>query len=291
MAFTSVSGLLAAARDVPLWQAVLEHDCQEEGISREQSFLRMSLLWQGMKDAAADYDPARRSASGLVGGDAVWWSKAPDHRGRFFDADHSHRAENRGMQRLYAADRRRSHGGFQRGAAAVLLPYQDAYRRSDDEMIQALYVAAGFGQVIAQRASISGAEGGCQAEVGSAAAMAAAALVHLHGGTPDQVAQACAIALKNLLGLVCDPVAGLVEVPCVKRNVIGAMDALACAELALAGVQSAIPCDEVIDAMRARRRRPALRPERDGDGRSGRHPTGLKAAECLRSGIPMKKEG
>ena len=98
--------------------------------------------------------------------------------------------------------------------------------------------------------SISGAEGGCQAEVGSAAAMAAAALVHLHGGTPDQMAQACAIALKNLLGLVCDPVAGLVEVPCVKRNVSGAVVALSAADMALAGVRSRIPPDEVIDAMR-----------------------------------------
>ena len=118
-------------------------------------------------------------------------------------------------------------------------------------MVQALYVAAGFGQVIATRASISGAEGGCQAEVGSASAMAAAAPVHLKGGTPEQMAHACAMALKNLLGLVCDPVAGLVEVPCVKRNVAGAVNALACADMALAGITSAIPCDEVIDAMRA----------------------------------------
>ena len=118
-------------------------------------------------------------------------------------------------------------------------------------MVHALYVAAGFGQVIAARASISGAEGGCQAEVGSASAMAAAALVHLRGGTPEQMASACATALQNLLGLVCDPVGGLVEVPCIKRNVIGAVGALAAADLALAGVQNVIPCDEVIDAMGA----------------------------------------
>ena len=118
-------------------------------------------------------------------------------------------------------------------------------------MVVGLDVAAGFGQVIAARASISGAEGGCQAEVGSASGMAAAALVHVMGGEAQQMAHACAMALSNVLGLVCDPVAGLVEVPCVKRNVMGAVNALSCAEMALAGITSVIPCDEVIDAMRA----------------------------------------
>ena len=112
-------------------------------------------------------------------------------------------------------------------------------------------MAAGFGQVIATRASLAGAEGGCQAEIGSASAMAAAALVHLRGGTPAQMATACATALQNLMGLVCDPVGGLVELPCIKRNVIGAMNALASADLALADIQNHIPCDEVIDAMNA----------------------------------------
>ena len=111
---------------------------------------------------------------------------------------------------------------------------------SDQTMVECLYVAAGFGQVIAARASISGAEGGCQAEVGSASGMAAAALVHARGGTPAQMASACAMALQNVLGLVCDPVAGLVEVPCVKRNVMGAVNALACADMALAGIAGAL---------------------------------------------------
>ena len=112
---------------------------------------------------------------------------------------------------------------------AVLLPYEKEFGAS--------------------RASISGAEGGCQAEIGSAAAMAAPALVHLQGGTPEQMANACAMAVKNLLGLVCDPVGGLVEVPCVKRNVIGAMDALSAAQMALAGIESRVPPDQVLDAM------------------------------------------
>ena len=133
----------------------------------------------------------------------------------------------------------------------MLLPYGEKYGLKDDALIRALYVSAGFGAVIAQRASISGAEAGCQAEIGSASAMAAAALVYLHGGDNEQMANAVAIALKNMMGLVCDPVAGLVEVPCIKRNAAGAMNALTAAELALAGIVSRVPVDEVIDAMRA----------------------------------------
>lgn len=120
---------------------------------------------------------------------------------------------------------------------------------SRKELVLALFTAGAFGLVIANHASIAGAEGGCQAEIGAASGMAAAAMVELAGGTPGQCADACAIALKNLLGLVCDPVAGLVEVPCVKRNAIGAANALVAADMALAGVTSVIPCDEVIGAM------------------------------------------
>jgi len=115
----------------------------------------------------------------------------------------------------------------------------------------ALFTAGAFGMVIAERASVSGAQGGCQAECGSASAMAAAALVELRGGTPDQCAHACAMAIKNQLGLVCDLVAGLVEIPCIKRNVSGIAIAFTSAEMALAGMDSKIPADECIDAMRA----------------------------------------
>ncbi|MFQ7855893.1 MAG: L-serine ammonia-lyase, iron-sulfur-dependent, subunit beta [Flavonifractor plautii] len=142
------------------------------------------------------------------------------------------------------------------------------------------YVAAGFGQVIATRASISGAEG-CQAEVGSASGMAAAALVYVMGGTPGQMAHACAMALSNTLGLVCDPVAGLVEVPCVNRNVMGAVNALSCAEMALSGVESAIPCDEVIDAMRAVGDALPASLRETGSGGLAATPTGRRLAERL----------
>ena len=112
-----------------------------------------------------------------------------------------------------------------------------------------MYVAAGIGQVIANRASLAGASGGCQAEIGSASGMAAAAICSVRDGSEAQMGYACAMALKNLMGLVCDPVAGLVEVPCVKRNVGGAVNALAAADMALAGIISQIPVDQVIDAM------------------------------------------
>jgi L-serine dehydratase len=119
------------------------------------------------------------------------------------------------------------------------------------EMIEFLFTTAAFGFVVANNASISGAAGGCQAEVGSASGMAAAAIVEMAGGTPQQSSEAFAITLKNMLGLVCDPVAGLVEVPCVKRNAMGASNAITAADMALAGVTSRIPCDEVIGAMYA----------------------------------------
>lgn len=132
---------------------------------------------------------------------------------------------------------------------AILFSLAEEYNIDDDRLIRALFTASGIGMVIASRATLSGAEGGCQAECGSASAMAAAAGVELLGGTPQMCSDACAMALKNTLGLVCDPVAGLVEVPCVKRNVMGAVNALSSINMSLAGIKSQIPADEVIDAM------------------------------------------
>ena len=128
---------------------------------------------------------------------------------------------------------------------AVLLPLELNQR----QILEALYVASGIGMVIAAKASIAGASGGCQAEIGTASAMAAGALVAIRGGSGTQIGHAVAMALKNLMGLVCDPVAGLVEVPCVKRNVIGAVNAVSVADMAMAGIQSRIDVDEVIEAM------------------------------------------
>lgn len=131
----------------------------------------------------------------------------------------------------------------------VLFALNEQRDLTKEDMVRFLFVSGAFGFVVANNASISGAAGGCQAEVGSASAMAAASLVEAAGGTPEQSSHAFAIALKNMLGLVCDPVAGLVEVPCVKRNAAGASNALTAADMALAGIESRIPADEVVEAM------------------------------------------
>lgn len=282
MAFSSIEGLLAAARTRPIWEAVLEDDCTDRGVDRKRSLAQMSALWAAMAPPVAEYDPAARSHSGLIGGaGALLEGEGPGLCPPFLRQVMAAALKtgecNACMKRIVAAPTAGSSGVL----PAVLLPLQARDGLKDEQMVESLYVAAGFGQVIATRASISGAEGGCQAEVGSASAMAAAALVHLMGGTGEQMAHACALALSNTLGLVCDPVAGLVEVPCVTRNVMGAMNALSCAELALSGVQSAIPCDEVIDAMRSvGEALPASLRETGGGGLAAT-PTGRRIAEGM----------
>ena len=285
MAFQSVKTLVEAAGARPLWEAVLEDDLRDRGGERAGSWRRMSGLWLAMKAAAEGYDGALRSASGLTGGAGARMAAAAETLCGPFIQDVIATALKTGecnacMGRIVAAPTAGASGVM----PAVLLPVPKKYGLNDETMVQALYVAAGFGQVIATRASISGAEGGCQAEVGSASAMAAAALVHLRGGAPEQMAAACAMAIKNLLGLVCDPVAGLVEVPCVKRNVAGAVNALACADMALAGICSAIPCDEVIDAMRSVGESLPVSLRETGNGGLAATPTGRQIAEHMQSG-------
>lgn len=131
----------------------------------------------------------------------------------------------------------------------ILLALQEEKELADEIVLNGFATSGAVGKIIAMNATLSGAEGGCQAECGSASAMAAAAAVYLNGGSPEQSLDAAAMALKGLLGLVCDPVAGLVEVPCSKRNATSAANALACAEMALAGISSFIPFDEIVDAM------------------------------------------
>lgn len=132
---------------------------------------------------------------------------------------------------------------------ATFLSLQDSHDLDDETLLKGLFTTSGVGLIIAINATLSGAQGGCQAEVGSASAMAAAAVVEMMGGTPEQALHAASIALKNLMGLVCDPIAGLVEAPCSKRNAIGTSNALISAEMALAGITSVIPFDEVVEAM------------------------------------------
>ena len=254
--FTSIQQMLEDTKTggLPLWQNIMVSDCARQGIDRTLSWRQMERLLDAMEQADRDYRDTDRSVSGLVGGDggkmARYGGRDDTLCGPFLSevmAGALRMGEcNACMKRIVAAPTAGSCGVL----PAVLLPCGRRFGLPREQMIRALYVAAGFGMVIANRASISGAEGGCQAEVGSAAAMAAAALVFLMGGTDEMMANACAMGVKNLLGLVCDPVGGLVEVPCVKRNVIGAMDALSAAQMALAGITSRVPPDQVLDAMR-----------------------------------------
>ena len=269
----------------PFWQVVRDTDVEERQVTAEASFRKMHATWRAMVESVDTYRADRRSVSGLVGGDAQkMWDYAAGQEtlcGPYLQeviATALCVAEsNACMHRIVAAPTAGACGVL----PAVLVPL---YRRGgveEDAIVRALYVAAGIGAVIGYRASISGAEGGCQAEVGSASGMAAAALAAVMGGTPGQMAHACAMALSNTLGLVCDPVAGLVEVPCVNRNVMGAVNALSCAEMALSGVESAIPCDEVIDAMRAvGDALPASLRETGGGGLAAT-PTGRRIAEQM----------
>ena len=255
MSFQSLEQICTAAKECPegFYQAVLREDQKDRQVTEEASREQMRQMYAAMKSADAAYDGNLFSASGFVGCDGEKMERFLDE-GKGLCGDYIGRVIMRAlkmgecnacMRRIVAAPTAGSCGVL----PAVLLTYEELNRETEERMIEALYVAAGIGQVIAERASISGAEGGCQAEIGSASAMAAGALAYLQGGSPQAVIHAAAMALKNLLGLVCDPVAGLVEVPCVKRNVVGAVNAVSCADMAMAGIESRIPVDEVIDCM------------------------------------------
>lgn len=235
------------------WRVILDTDMEEREVTEEASLERMRFTWKAMLESVEKYQGDRRSVSGLVGGDGK--------RMREYAAEHemlsgsyiqeviatalSVGESNACMCKIVAAPTAGACGVL----PAVLVPLYHTGVFAEEEILKALYVASGIGAVIAFRACIAGAAGGCQAEIGSASAMAAGALVALKGGNSSQIGNAVAMALKNLMGLVCDPVAGLVEVPCVKRNVVGAVNAITCADMAMAGVESKIPVDQVIDCM------------------------------------------
>ena len=235
-----------------VFEVVLEDDISERGVTREKSLSKMNDMWQAMKNSYLHHEAELKSASGLVGGDSAKLKKYSE--GETLLGDFALKVmytaiavaeSNACMKCIVAAPTAGSCGVM----PAVLISYAERYGISDEKICEAMYVAAGIGSVIAQRASISGAQGGCQAEIGSAAGMAAAAAAYLMGQTPEMIMNSCALAIKNMLGLACDPVAGLVEVPCVKRNAAGALNAVMAADMSMAGIKSVIPADEVIDAM------------------------------------------
>jgi L-serine dehydratase len=244
---------LAESKGVKIAEIMIQQEMEMTGRSREQILQMMDQNLTVMEQAVEKGLAGVKSHSGLTGGDAVLM-KAYIEKGNFLSGEYildavskavATNEVNAAMGTICATPTAGSAGVV----PGTLFAVKNKLNPTRQEMIEFLFTSGAFGFVVANNASISGAAGGCQAEVGSASGMAAAAITELAGGTPSQAAEAMAITLKNMLGLVCDPVAGLVEVPCVKRNAMGAANAMIAADMALAGITSRIPCDEVIDAM------------------------------------------
>ena len=272
---------------IPFWKIVQQADCVETGIPEPEAFEKMRLMYQAMREADYRYEGDLMSASGLVGGEGRKMQEAREAgitvcgrlMGKVMEKALKTGESNACMKRIVAAPTAGSCGVV----PAVFITLEEEKHFTEDKMVEALYVAAGIGGVIANRAFLAGAAGGCQAEIGSASAMAAGGVAYLMGGDSVAIANAAALALKNLLGLACDPVAGLVEVPCVKRNVIGAVNALAAADMTIAGISSKIPPDEVIDAMRSIGRSMNEDIRETGKGGLAGTPTGIAIKEKMPS--------
>ncbi|MCE4048352.1 MULTISPECIES: L-serine ammonia-lyase, iron-sulfur-dependent, subunit alpha [Bacillaceae] len=244
---------MANTQNKPISEIMIEQEIEITGKTREQVIAQMDTNLTVMEQAVERGLNGVVSHSGLTGGDAVLMQEYIN-KGNFLSGEVildavskavATNEVNAAMGMICATPTAGSAGVV----PGTLFAVKNKLNPTREQMLNFLFTSGAFGFVVANNASISGAAGGCQAEVGSAAGMAAAAIVEMAGGTPEQSANAMAITLKNMLGLVCDPVAGLVEVPCVKRNAMGAANAMIAADMALAGITSRIPCDEVIDAM------------------------------------------
>ena len=285
MAIESLRALEKASENRDIFEVILDSDCTDRGVSREASLEKMHALYAAIRRAREGYDPALRSASGMVGGDGAKMREyvqkgktiCGDYIGQVIAQALEMGESNACMKCIVAAPTAGSCGVL----PAVLLPYQSREGLDDNAMVRAMYIAGAIGQVVAAKASIAGAAGGCQAEIGTASAMGAAALCYLGGGSAQAVCHAAAIAIKSMLGLVCDPIAGLVEVPCVKRNAAGAMIAMSSADMALAGIRSAVPPDEVILAMREVGDKMDVSLKETGVGGVAGTPFGQKIAEKM----------
>lgn len=252
MSYSHMADLIAGAEaSGSLGEAVIALECDETGASRDAVLARFMEALDVMEaSVAAGLRGDARSRSGLVGGDARRVAEAShtfagDTLAKAIAAALAVAEVNASMGRVVAAPT----GGASGVLPGVLLTVAETVGASRERTALALAAAGGVGGVIAAKASLSGASSGCQAEIGAGAAMAAAAAVELAGGTPAQAGHAASLALQGLLGLVCDPIGGLVEVPCVARNATAAGVALAAAQMALAGVEFPVPFDEVASAM------------------------------------------
>lgn len=256
--YESIAELVEAARqnNITISELVLKDQADSMELSTEELYDRMLKSYEVMKESVAQgMKKDQKSMSGLTGGEAYKVKSYAERTGgglcgSFISGAIARSLAvagcNASMGRIVAAPTAGSCGIL----PGCLISLQEEHDLPEEKVVMSMFTAGAIGMVIAAKASIAGAEGGCQAECGSASAMAAAAMVELMGGTPSQCADACAIAISSQMGLVCDPVAGLVEIPCIKRNASGVMIAFSSAEIALAEVGSKIPADECLDAMR-----------------------------------------
>lgn len=239
---------------ISLSEYAIRIEMRDRELSREEVYKKMAKNLKVMKEGATEgREKQVNSLSGLIGGDGYRVQKYLE-KGNTLTGDVTVKAMamalsssevNAAMGRIVACPTAGSCGIL----PAVILSAGEKLAKTDEELIDALFASAAVGMIIGMNATLSGAEGGCQAECGSAAAMGAAAVVEMMGGTPKMSLDAAAIVIKNILGLVCDPVAGLVEIPCAKRNAAGAISALCTADMVMAGVESKIPFDDTVSAM------------------------------------------
>lgn len=254
--YESVSELVAEAekRNIKISELVLEDQAKSMEKEPLELYEKMEISFQVMKDSIKEgMKKDQKSMSGLTGGEGYLmneYAATGGISGNFMTKAMARALAvagcNASMGRIVAAPTAGSCGIL---PGCLVSLYEDRGFEEKD-VVMAMFTAGAIGMVIAEKSSVAGAQGGCQAECGSASAMAAAALVEVMGGTPSQCADACAMAISNQMGLVCDPVGGLVEIPCIKRNVSGLAIAFSSADMALAGIRANIPADECIDAMR-----------------------------------------
>lgn len=245
---------LCEEKQLPISTIMCEREQYLKSITKEECDAKMKKAMGIMENSVHEaLEHPIKSVGGLIGGEA---ERIRQHRrdGKAICGNVLSRAIvhsmavlelNASMGLIVAAPTAGSSGVV----PGVLFALQEEYGLSERQILDGLYTAGAVGYLMMRNASVAGAEAGCQAEVGAASAMAAAAAVELMGGTPEQCLDAATTALSNLLGLVCDPIAGLVEAPCQSRNAIGVANALTCAEIALSGVKQLIPFDEMVDAM------------------------------------------
>lgn len=254
--YDSIGGLLSLAeeRHVPLYQIILENEVKLTGRQEEDIFKKLEERFQVMEASAkkALVKP-QETVGSLINGishrHSEYSNKEDSLCGAYLNKVMAFALScsevNAAMGRICAAPTAGSCGIL----PAVLLGVSEKYRLGRKAILEGLLTATGIGAIIMKNATVSGAEGGCQAECGVAAAIAASAAVEMRGGTPRMAVNACSLALINVMGLVCDPVAGLVQVPCAQRNASQAVNAMLSADLAMAGMESMVPADEVVEAM------------------------------------------